>query len=135
MIRLMLDQGLPRSTAELLRQDGWDVLHVAECGLSEAPDSQILKYAEANDRIVCTLDADFHALLAVSGATGPSVMRIRREGLRGPELASLLKQVWSQIAEPLQTGALVTVTDRAIRLRRLPVIGASAKPQADNPQN
>lgn len=135
MIRLLLDQGLPRSTAELLRQDGWDVLHVAECGLSEAPDSQILKNAEANDRIVCTLDADFHALLAVSGATGPSVVRIRREGLRGPELASLLKQVWSRIAEPLKTGALVTVTDRAIRLRRLPVTGSSAKPEDANPQN
>ena len=135
MIRLVLDQGLPRSTAELLRRDGWDVLHVAECGLSEAPDSLILKYAEANDRIVCTLDADFHALLAVSGVAGPSVVRIRRQGLRGPELASLLKQVWSQIAEPLDTGALVTVTDRAIRLRRLPVIGSSAKPEDDKPQN
>ena len=134
MIRLILDQGLPRSTAELLRQDGWDVLHVAECGLSEAPDSLILQYAEANDRIVCTLDADFHALLAVSGATGPSVVRIRREGLRGPALASLLKQVWSRIAEPLETGALVTVTERAIRLRRLPIIGSSAKPEHDNPQ-
>ncbi len=86
MIRLLLDQGLPRSSAELLRRDGWDVRHVAECGLSEAPDSQILKHAETDDRIVCTLDADFHALLAVSGATGPSVIRIRREGLRGPEL-------------------------------------------------
>jgi predicted nuclease of predicted toxin-antitoxin system len=135
VIRLLLDQGLPRSTAELLRQDGWDVLHVAECGMSEAPDSQILKNAEANDRIVCTLDADFHALLAVSGATGPSVVRIRREGLRGPELASLLKQVWSRIAEPLKTGALVTITDRAIRVRRLPVIGSSAKPEDANPQN
>ena len=135
MIRLLLDQGRPRSTAELLRRDGWDVLHVAECGLSEAPDSQTLRYAEANDRIVCTLDADFHALLAVSGATGPSVVRMRRQGLRGPELASLLKQVWSQIAEALETGALVTVTDRTIRLRRLPVIGSSAKTEDDKPQN
>lgn len=42
MTRLVLDQGLPRSAAELLRQQGWDVLHVAECGLSEATDSQIL---------------------------------------------------------------------------------------------
>ena len=99
------------------------MLHVAECGLSEAPDSLILKHAEADDRIVCTLDADFHALLAGSWATGPSVMRIRREGVRGPEPASVLKQVWSQIAEALGTGALV------IRLRRLPVIGSSAKPE------
>ena len=132
MSRLILDQGLPRSTAGLLSQEGWDVLHVAECGLSEATDTEILEYARANSRTVCTLDADFHALLAVSSAVGPSVVRIRREGLKGPDLASLLKHVWSQIAAPLEKGALVTVTERAVRLRRLPVIGSSAKPEQDN---
>lgn len=127
MTRLVLDQGLPRSAAELLRQQGWDVLHVAECGLSEATDTRILEYARTNSRAVCTLDADFHALLAVSGATGPSVVRIRLEGLKGPELASLLQLIWSRIEAPLETGAIVTVTERAVRLRRLPVIGPSAR--------
>jgi hypothetical protein len=37
-------------------------------------------------------------LLAVSGASGPSVVRIRREGMRGPEVASLLFRVWSEVA-------------------------------------
>lgn len=83
MIPLLLDQGLPRSAAERLRSAGWTVTHVGESGLSQAEDEAILEHARLHGHTVCTLDADFHALLAVSGSRGPSVIRIRREGLRG----------------------------------------------------
>jgi predicted nuclease of predicted toxin-antitoxin system len=121
--RLLLDQGLPRSTVELLGAKGWDVVHASDCGLSTASDDQILAYARANARVVCTLDADFHALLAVSGASGPSVVRLRQQGLRGADVASLLRRVWNEIQATIEAGAAVTVTDRAIRLRRLPISG------------
>src|SRR5579884_2696424 len=75
--------GLPRSTVELLRSQGWDVVHVYQCGLSAVSDEQILEYARTDSRVVCTLDAEFHSILAVSGAARPSMVRIRREGLRG----------------------------------------------------
>jgi hypothetical protein len=42
--------------------------------------------------------------------------------LRGADVASLLKRVWDEVGESLQSGAAVTVTERAIRLRRLPMI-------------
>ncbi len=121
MIRVLLDQGLPRSAVELLRADGWDAVHVFECGLSSAPDEQILEYARASGYVVCTLDADFHSILAVSGSMGPSVVRVRREGLRGPEAASLLKRIWDEVGDAIKNGAAVTVTDRAVRVRRLPI--------------
>ena len=121
MIRLLLDQGLPRSTVELLRADGWEVVHACECGLSGARDDHILEFARANGYAVCTLDADFHSILAVSAANGPSVVRVRREGLRGPALASLLKRVWDEVGDAIAGGAAVTVTDRAVRVRRLPL--------------
>ncbi|MGO8858603.1 MAG: DUF5615 family PIN-like protein [Steroidobacteraceae bacterium] len=123
MIRLLLDQGLPRSTVEFSHGAGWDVVHACQCGLATASDEQILHYAQANGRVICTLDADFHALLAVSGASGPSVVRIRREGMRGSEVASLLVRVWSEVSASIERGAVVTVTESAIRLRRLPIGG------------
>jgi predicted nuclease of predicted toxin-antitoxin system len=123
VIRLLLDQGLPRSTVELLRADGWDVVHACQCGLGMASDEEILKYARTDDRVVCTLDADLHSILAVSGASRPSVVRIRREGLRGSEVASLLRRVWNEVSDSIENGAAVTVTERAIRLRRLPITG------------
>jgi predicted nuclease of predicted toxin-antitoxin system len=122
VIRLLLDQGLPRSTVELLRADGWDVVHACQCDLSTARDEQILEYARRENRVICTLDADFHSILAVSGAANPSVVRIRQQGLRGADVASLLKRIWDEVGESLQSGAAVTVTERAIRLRRLPMV-------------
>ena len=57
MIRLLLDQGLPRSTVELLKTDGWDVVHVCECGFSTAADEQILEYARTTFMIGGALPA------------------------------------------------------------------------------
>ncbi|MCB0229913.1 MAG: DUF5615 family PIN-like protein, partial [Anaerolineae bacterium] len=92
-MRLLLDQGLPRSAAPMLSEGGIDTLHVGEIGYSTAEDAEIIKYAQAEDRVVVTLDADFHSLLAHSGATSPSVIRIRIEGLRAQPVANLLQVV------------------------------------------
>ena len=122
MKRLLLDQGLPRSTAALLSQGGWDVVHVSEIGMSRADDREILRRARADSRVCITLDADFHSLLATSGERGPSVIRIRKEGLDADALAALLQTIWSRVEDALASGALVTISERSIRARRLPII-------------
>lgn len=122
MKRLLLDQGLPRSTAALLSQSGWDVVHVSEIGMSRADDREILQRARSDSRVCVTLDADFHSLLATSGERGPSVIRIRKEGLDADTLAALLQTIWSRIEDALASGALVTISERSIRARRLPIV-------------
>lgn len=121
MKRSLLDQGLPRSAVAILKDAGWEAVHAVDVGLSRASDDLILAYARDKHWICVTLDADFHALLAVTNARAPSVVRIRWEGLNGPALASLLMTIWPRIEQPLQQGAMVTVTETAIRIRRLPV--------------
>ena len=118
-MKLLLDQGLPRSSAGILRDAGWDVAHVAEMGLSRAKDAEILTTAKQQGRTLITLDADFHALLILQGAIMPSVVRIRVEGLRGKELATLLKRELPRIVEDLAAGAMVTITARSVRVKRL----------------
>lgn len=73
-------------------------------------------------QIVVTLDADFHAHLALSGAAGPSVIRLRIEGLKAPQLADLLVQVLKQCGDDLKSGAMLTVTESSVRVRRLPLV-------------
>ena len=121
-MKLLLDQGLPRRTAALLRQAGVDAVHAAEIGLSTADDVVILQEGRRSGRVVVTLDADFHTWMALSGASVPSVVRVRREGLRSEELAFLLQEVLQQCHADLEAGALVTVQQNRLRIRRLPLI-------------
>lgn len=67
MKRLLLDQGVPRSTAKILNAQCWDVLHVGDVGMSKADDRAILGYAGREHRVCVTLDADFHAIIALAG--------------------------------------------------------------------
>lgn len=89
--------------------------------MAEADDLTILQLAGDEDRVVVTLDADFHAHLALSQAGGPSVIRIRIEGLRAEPFCDLLQNVISQCADDLESGAMLSVRDFQIRVRLLPV--------------
>jgi predicted nuclease of predicted toxin-antitoxin system len=120
-MKLLLDQGTPRSVATILRRAGFDAVHTGETGLAEAEDSEIIRRAALEDRVVVTLDADFHAQLALTQSQKPSVIRIRIEGLRAEEFSTLLQNVLTQCADDLKTGAMVSVNDFQIRVRRLPI--------------
>ncbi len=121
-MKLLLDQGLPRSTVEILRRSNLEATHVGDIGMASAEDETILEHARDQGLVIVTLDADFNALLADSQAMRPSVIRIRTEGLRAPDLAALLGQVVRACLEDLRAGAMVSVTTRRIRLRRLPLL-------------
>lgn len=120
-MKLLLDQGLPRSAAELLRNSSVDAVHVGDIGFATAEDVEILSKARQQNYVIVTLDADFHALLALSGVAKPSVIRIRIEGLRGEALAQLLQKILADWGEALEQGAVLTVQPKRIRMRRLPL--------------
>jgi predicted nuclease of predicted toxin-antitoxin system len=96
-------------------------VHVGDLGLSTATDAGILERARTDGRACVTLDADFHAILAVSGASGPSTIRVRIEGLDADSLATLLRTIWPQIEADVQRGALVSVDASSVRVRVLPI--------------
>jgi predicted nuclease of predicted toxin-antitoxin system len=121
-MKLLLDQGIPRTTAAILRESGIDAIHVGEIGYATAEDAEIINKGRLEERVVVTLDADFHALLALSGASSPSVIRIRIEGLRSKAMAALLQQLLNSWQEALTTGAVLTVQKGRVRMRQLPLL-------------
>ena len=120
-MKLLLDQGTPRTAAAILRSLGLDSVHTGEAGLAEAEDVEIIRQATLDDRIVVTLDADFHMHLALTQARRPSVVRIRIQGLKAEEFCELIQNVLRQCSEDLDAGAVVSVSDQQLRVRRLPL--------------
>jgi predicted nuclease of predicted toxin-antitoxin system len=120
-MKLLLDQGLPRSAVKHLTAAGVVAEHAGDLGLASANDEEILAAARQRQAVLVTLDADFHRLLADSRATSPSVVRIRIEGLKGDQLAAVLVQVIAATSAELATGAAVSATQHRIRTRFLPL--------------
>jgi predicted nuclease of predicted toxin-antitoxin system len=120
-MRLLLDQGLPRSAADRLRRAGHEAVHTGEIGLATASDSDIIKRARRDGSVVITLDADFHAEIALEGAAKPSVIRVREEGLRAEALVELLLEVIRSCEKELDRGAFVSATRAEARIRVLPI--------------
>jgi predicted nuclease of predicted toxin-antitoxin system len=120
-MKLLLDQGLPRSTVGHLAVAGIVAEHVGDMGMSSATDKAILDFARQRQAVLVTLDADFHQLLATSRATTPSIVRIRIEGLKGDQLAVVLAQVIATASAELGAGAVASVSTNRIRVRTLPI--------------
>src|SRR5437016_936860 len=104
-MRLVLDQGVPRDAATGLRGHGWECVHVGEVGMSKATDEEILALALERRAVVVPLDADFHTILAVARAGGPSVIRLRLQGLGGSEVVEVVQRVAASFQIDLERGA------------------------------
>lgn len=120
-MRWLLDQGLPRSVAFLLREAGHDAIHVGDIGMAAAKDRDLIVLASAEQRIIVTFDADFHSILASNRAVQPSVIRIREEGLKSDVITKLLVHMAGRFSSELLAGCLISYHNQKIRLRNLPL--------------
>ena len=90
----------------------------------------MLAAALTQDRVLITLDTDFGALIALSGARLPSVVLLRGEVTRRPDRqVALLLANLDQIEYDLGVGSVVVIGDDRLRIRRLPI--GSAEPRTD----
>src|SRR4051812_37853716 len=106
-MRLVLDQGIPRDAAAGLRGHGFDCLHAGKVGVSKATDE----------------DADStHSCRYAS--RGPSVIRLRLQGLGAAQAVELLQRVTTGFEIDLNSGSVVTVKARKTTCQRLPMGGS-----------
>src|SRR5436305_2269749 len=75
-MRLLADQDVYGVTIRFLVGLGHDVVPVAQLGLAQAEDSELLRVAHQQGRIFVTRDRDFGALVFVQGK-GPGVIYLR----------------------------------------------------------
>jgi predicted nuclease of predicted toxin-antitoxin system len=123
LIQLFLDQALPVRAEALLRERGWIVVHATTAGLAEAPDDEILRWCGERGYIVITHDHGFHQMIALADAAGPSAIRIRLQGLDYEAIAILIDRIVKAHGAVLEEGALVSVIENRVKVRKLPLRG------------
>lgn len=65
MVKLLLDQDIYAITARFLVDEGYNVITASQLNLSRASDEEILRTAQAQNRILITIDRDYGHLVFV----------------------------------------------------------------------
>src|SRR5438067_3184210 len=90
---------LSPSWVPVLERNEFSALHWSAVGDGRAPDPVIFRWAQENSYVVFTNDLGFGAILAATGASGPSVIQVRTQGLTPERLAPTLVSALRQYAE------------------------------------
>lgn len=119
-MRFLGDMGISLKAIQRLRKLGHDATHLHEEGLDRLPDREVLTKALGERRVLLTHDLDFGYLMAMSGASAPSIILFRLSDMQAGNVSKHLELAISQLPRE-GFGFFVTVSDAGIRIRKLPV--------------
>ena len=120
-MKILIDMNLSPDWCREFERSGWDSQHWSDVGDPSAPDTELMAWARSADYIVFTHDLDFGALLAATGAIGPSVVQMRCEDTRPTTMGDTVIAAMRTHAEELDSGAVMTVDPRRMRITLLPL--------------
>ena len=101
-MRFLVDAQLPPALARRLQALGHVAEHVADLGMTSAPDDAIREYAASVEAVIVTKDEDFVIRRLLTG--GPSVIWLRVGNTRRAILLSRFESELPRIVEALERG-------------------------------
>ncbi|HEY5329030.1 MAG TPA: DUF5615 family PIN-like protein [Acidobacteriaceae bacterium] len=119
-MKLLLDMNLSPLWLATLSHAGFEVIHWSAVGAANAPDHEIMLFAQERGYTICTQDLDFGSMLAASGNGRPSVVQIRSQDILPNGIGMQVVAALLRMSAELEAGALVTVDPRKTRVRVLP---------------
>lgn len=120
-VQLLIDMNLSVEWVGELTSHGWSVIHWSTVGDPSAEDSEIMAWALAHGYVVFTHDLDFGTMLALTHATGPSVVQVRGQNVLPEDIGPIVVAALRQYEGALTAGALVVVDVKKSRVRVLPL--------------
>lgn len=120
-VRLLLDMNLSVEWITELTSHGWSAVHWSTLGDPCAEDSVIMAWALANGYVIFTHDLDFGTTLALTHATGPSVLQVRGQNVLPEDIGPAVSSALRQHGDALAAGAIVVVDLKKSRVRVLPL--------------
>ena len=121
-MKFLADMGISIETVHWLRNEGHDAIHLHEQGVDQLSDPGIIEKARAEGRILLVHDLDFGQLMSLSGSRLPSVITFRLMDMRPESVNQALREVLQQFSRELEQGALLSIRERRIRVRALPIL-------------
>lgn len=120
-MRFLADMNISPSTVADLASDGMDIVRVSSLLPVNASDKEILDLARQQERVVITHDVDFSAILALGGYDHPSLVTLRLLDTDPDIVTRRLREVLPEIEVAICKGSAITIGDRNVRVRELPI--------------
>ena len=117
MVRLLIDESLPRAVTRLFAAGGHDVLDARDAGLRGHPDAAILARATAEQRIVASGDLDFANALRFPPGSHPGIVVLRvPDDWPAQRKAERLLAAMQEVDADRIAGAIVIVEPLRLRI-------------------
>jgi predicted nuclease of predicted toxin-antitoxin system len=120
-VKILVDMNLAPAWAAFLTTHGYPALHWSTIGAPGAPDTELMGWAREHGHVVFTNDLDFGALIALTSATGPSVVQVRTLDVLPATLGARVVVLLRSYSRDLDAGAIVTLDGDTSRVRVLPI--------------
>lgn len=121
-MKFLVDNALSFRVAEMLREAGYDTVHVRDYDMETAVDRDILERARLEKRVIISADTDFGTLLAQIKTSQPSFILLRWPGLRmAQDQTRVILANLPNMMDDLSTGAVAVIEPSRVRIRTLPI--------------
>lgn len=119
MSRFLIDEDMPRSTAVVLRQSGYEATDVRDIGLRGRGDDEIFAYAQERPAVLVTADKGFANVLSFPPEThaGIIVVRVPNE-LPTQQVNQVVLRVLAELTGEELRGLLIIAEAGRTRIRR-----------------
>jgi predicted nuclease of predicted toxin-antitoxin system len=119
MLKFLVDEDMPRSTTRVLKDKGFEVLDVRDCGLRGKSDEEVFKFAKIEDAVIVTGDLGFGNILTFPLGSHPGIFIVHFPNeVSTAELNHQIIMGIENLAENDFRGNLVILEPGKIRIRR-----------------
>jgi len=120
-LKILVDVNLSPSWIDVFREHALEALHWTSVGDIAAKDREIVEWAREHQCVIFTHDLDFTTILALTNASGPSVIQVRTQDVTPSKLAGKVVGALRDHARAIEAGAVVVIEEARSRVRILPL--------------
>ena len=119
MLKFLVDEDMPRSTARILRDKGYDALDVRGCGLRGKSDDEVFAFAQRSGAVLITGDTGFGNIMHFPAGSHAGIVVAHYPNEMSPaEINQQIIDAFNNLTESDFTGNLIILGPGKIRIRR-----------------